>query len=68
MSNDETTTTTGLIFRGDRVRGFNATCEKCGSGNVTIEYTFRYYGGMTGWDQDLSVECRDCQQYVALVI
>ena len=60
--------TTGLIFRGNTLPGFTAACEKCGSANVTLDYEFRYYGGMTGFDQDLSLECRDCQQYLSLPI
>ena len=49
-----------LLYDNEPVEGFTARCEKCGSSAVTLDYEFNYYGGMTGYDQTLSLECREC--------
>ena len=51
----------GLAQGGEEIQGFTARCDKCRSDNVSIEYEFNYYGGMTGYDQSLYIECRDCK-------
>ena len=50
----------GFLYDDEPVHGFAARCEKCGSASVTLDYEFNYYGGMTGYDQTLSLECRNC--------
>lgn len=50
----------GFNQNGEKINGFTAKCEKCGSNNVEIAYEFNYYGGMTGWDSSLYVLCNDC--------
>lgn len=51
----------GLSQNGKAIEGFSAKCTECGSDNVNIEYEFNYYGGFTGYDQSLYIECRDCE-------
>jgi len=51
----------GFTYDGDEIEGFTARCESCGSANVKVEYEFNYYGGYTGYDQSLTVECMDCE-------
>jgi len=50
----------GFNQDGEKIEGFTAKCEKCGSNNVKVRYDFNYYGGMTGWDSSLSIDCEDC--------
>ncbi len=52
---------TGFTHNGINIDGFTCKCCKCGSENVSIEYAFRYYGGATGYDHFLSVDCRECK-------
>lgn len=65
-------TKSGLIYDGkgpaENVQGFSAKCWKCDSQDVTIGYEFNYYGGLTGWDQSLWIECRSCGARNDLVI
>ena len=58
----------GLQYNGEKVEGFSAKCGKCESSRVSIGYEFNYYGGLTGWDHSLWVECLDCQQRKELSI
>lgn len=37
-----------MFYNGQKVDGFAAKCEKCGSDDVNLEYEFNYYGGATG--------------------
>jgi len=53
---------------GKKIEGFTATCEKCGSNNVKVNYEFNYYGGYTGWDSSLDIECEDCDNKAELSI
>jgi len=57
-----------LYNNGVPVEGFSARCQKCGSENVSVEYVFNYYGGLTGWDQSLRLVCRDCKHAADLAI
>ncbi len=45
---------------GKPIKGFTATCDKCGSHHVIVDYEFNYYGGATGWDTSLSIKCGNC--------
>ena len=58
----------GLLHNNKPIPSFRCTCDVCGSANVTIEYEFNYYGGYTGYDQTLSVNCRDCRNTARLEI
>jgi hypothetical protein len=51
----------GFNQNGEKIEGFTAKCEKCGSNNIEVQYEFNYYGGMTGWDSSLAVQCNDCE-------
>jgi hypothetical protein len=56
-------------YKGEyKIEGFSCKCEKCGSGNVSVEYEFNYYGGMTGYDTRLSIDCQDCDNAAVLFI
>ena len=50
----------GFNQDGKKIEGFTAKCEKCESNNVKIVHEFNYYGGFTGWDLSLHIECEDC--------
>ena len=63
MANDN-----GFTHDGEKIKGFTAKCESCGSANVKIEYEFNYYGGYTGYDQSLAVICKDCEAVEGLSI
>lgn len=58
----------GFNKDGERIQSFTAKCNKCGSNNVSIHYEFNYYGGYTGWDMSMSIECDDCKKYEILNI
>lgn len=58
----------GFTHDNDKIEGFSATCEKCGSANVSVEYEFNYYGGITGYDVSLELVCRDCGNRTSLYI
>ena len=51
-----------------RIPGFSCKCEECGSSNVAVYYRFTDYGGYTGYDIDLSIDCRDCDNLAILYI
>lgn len=57
-----------MFYNGQKVDGFAAKCEKCGSDDVNLEYEFNYYGGATGYDQTLTLICMACGNKNALVI
>ena len=59
--------TEGFTQDGDLISGFTAKC-KCGSNNVSLEYEFNYYGGMTGYDHNLSITCRDCNNVTEICL
>lgn len=44
------------------IRKFSASCNSCGSKNIKLLYEFNYYGGLTGYDQNLSLICQDCSE------
>ena len=58
-------TEAGLRFNNDedidQIEGFTAKCANCGLQNVTVHYEFHYYGYTTGYDMELSMFCRDCE-------
>ena len=56
----------GFNQDGEKIEGFSAKCLKCGSENVEVQYKFRYYGGMTGWDVSLAIQCNDCENRAVL--
>ena len=58
----------GFLHDGDAVEGFSASCNKCGSIDVSIMYEFNYYGGATGYDHRLSLKCRWCGYSYKLLI
>lgn len=60
--------TKGFTHDGDKIEGFSCKCEKCGSENVSVKYEFNYYGGMTGYDMSLSIDCQDCDNITNLCI
>jgi hypothetical protein len=57
----------GFNRGGEKIEGFSATCEKCGSGNVEVAYEFTYYSSYTGWDISLEVCCMDCDNRTNLL-
>lgn len=59
---------TTSIFSQKDFGDFKLTCKQCGSEDVEIKYTFRYYGGYTGWEQDLCLECRACCAFQLLTV
>lgn len=47
----------------DRVnKSFTLMCKKCGSYNCEVGHDFNYYGGYTGYDFSVWVECLDCKE------
>ena len=52
----------GFTKDDDEIEGFSATCGNCGGVNVSLHYEFNYYGGITGYDHNLGLVCRDCGQ------
>ena len=50
----------GLFYNDAPIKNFMAQCKKCGSSNVSIDYSFKYYGGATGFDVSLDINCRQC--------
>jgi hypothetical protein len=60
--------TDGFTHDRDKIKGFSCKCEKCGSENVSVTYEFNYYGGMTGYDVKLSIDCRACDNTTNLCI
>ena len=58
----------GLYYNDNPIKAFTAKCSKCGSENVSIDYVFTYYGGATGYDISLDINCRDCKHLEDLQI
>ena len=58
----------GFIYDGETIDLFECRCMGCESLNTTIEYEFNYYGGMTGYDMNLKVKCRNCDNVAELPI
>lgn len=50
----------GFHQNGYEIEDFTAECGKCKSNNIEIKFEFNYYGGMTGWDSSLQIECNNC--------
>ena len=60
--------TKGFTNDGEKIEGFYCKCEKCNSNNISLEYEFNYYGGMTGYDLRLRINCKDCDNTTELYI
>ena len=58
----------GFTHDGESITGFSALCGECSSGNVMVNYKFNYYGGATGYDMSLAIECIDCDNKAELAI
>ena len=50
----------------EKIEGFTVTCDKCNF-PAEISYSFKHWGGMTGYDMSLSVHCPKCDTREPLI-